>query len=520
MGARYPWVLLVASLFTAASVASVPGRAGAEQVQIDVSAKSTAGETSKIQVECATDCNGQPGSASGKVQCSDGKVSRKSNVTCATAASGSIVFYSGATAGPNCGGGTREASWTPQPSGVTCTIPTGAVIFDTGDVIKYALDAKPADAAALCRQNAECGVGLFCPGNCEGFGTCQQRPDICIDDPGQPSDGAGANPACNTLISGSVVLTGDMNCRAVKAHGLRLGSNTTLDCAGHTIYGPDSGVANGTQTGRYGLYASSRSNVTVLNCEVTGYERGFYFTSVSGALISGSTFYGNTQRGGNLAGSATQDVSIDASVFTDNGDEGLHVSGPFSSGATRPNRITNSIASNNVLEGFYLLKANHVQIDSSAASGNGAAGLYVKASPSVAVSRLRVDGDYVHVYDNSDTGTYSWLTISGGRLKLQKNSSTGGVPNRNTFDHVCVIYANGNPDSALYFEGVAAGQNVFRNSGAFLVAGASAVTAIRGTTGNSVEKLYVSPATLGVSLDGTSSFDELTLQSTVPPLCY
>lgn len=482
MSARYPWGVLVASLFTAASVASVPGRAGAEQVKIEVSAKSTAGETAKIKVECATDCNGQPGSASGKVQCSDGEVSRKSNVTCATAASGSIVFYSGASAGPNCDGGTWEASWTPLPSGVTCTIPAGTVIFDTEDVIK-------ADTEGL-------------------------------DDPGQPSAGVGANPSCNALISGTVVLTGDMNCQAVKAHGLRLGSNTTLDCAGHTIYGPDSGIANGTQTGRYGLYASSRSNVTVLRCAVTGYERGFYFTSVSGALISGSTFYGNTRRGGNLAGSATQDVLIDASVFTDNGDEGLHVGGPFSSGATRPNRITNSIASDNVLEGFYLLKANYVQIDSSAASGNGAAGLYVKASPSVSVSRLRVDGDYVHVYDNSDTGTYSWLTITGGRVKLQKNSSTGGVPNRNTFDHVCVVYANGNPDSALYFEGVAEGENIVRSSGAFLVPGASAVTAIRGTTGNSVEKLYVSPATLAVSLDGTSSFEELTLQSTVPPLCY
>ena len=480
MGARHPWVLLVASLFSAASVASVPGRGGAQPVQIDVSAKSTAGETAKIKVECATNCNGQPGSASGKVQCSDGEVSRKSNVTCATAANGSIAFYSGATGGPNCSGGTWEASWTPRPSGVTCTIPTGTVVFDTEDVIK-------ADIGAL-------------------------------NDAG--SAGAGANPACNALIAGTVVLTGDMNCQGVKAHGLRLGSNTMLDCAGHTIYGPDSAIANSTQTGRYGLYASSRNNVTVLNCRVTGYERGFYFTSVSGALISGSTFYGNTRRGGSLAGSATQDVWIDASVFTDNGDEGLHVSGPFNSGDTRPNRITNSIASDNVLEGFYLLQANHVQIDSSAASGNGAAGLYVKASPSVSVSHLRVDGDYVHVYDNSDTGTYSWLTISGGRLKLQNNSSTGGVPNRNTFDHVCVVYADGNPDSALYFEGVAAGQNVFRNSGAFLVAGASAVTAIRGTTGNSVEKLYVSPATLGVSLDKTSSFTELTLQSTVPPLCY
>jgi len=208
MGARFPWVLFVASLFTAASVASVPGRAGAEEVKIDVSAKSTAGKTAKIKVECATDCNGQPGSASGKVQCSDSKVSRKSNVTCATAAGGSIVFYSGAIAGPNCGGGTLEATWTPLPSGVTCTISTGTVDFGAGDVIKGILDTEPADIDALCRQNAECGVGFFCskaPGNCEGFGTCQQRPDICIDDPGTP-------PVCgcdgHTYLNGCAATAG------------------------------------------------------------------------------------------------------------------------------------------------------------------------------------------------------------------------------------------------------------------------------------------------------------------------
>lgn len=187
MGASYPWVLLIASLFTAASVASLPGRAHAEQAKIDVSAKKTAGESAKIKVECATDCNGRPSSASGKVQCSDGKVSRKSNVTCATAASGSIVFYSGATAGSNCSGGTWEATWTPLPSGVTCRIPTGAgmVVFGTEDVIKDTLDTEPADTEALCRQNAECGVGLFCskaPGNCEGSGRCEARKDVCTQE--------------------------------------------------------------------------------------------------------------------------------------------------------------------------------------------------------------------------------------------------------------------------------------------------------------------------------------------------
>ena len=48
-------------------------------------------------------------------------------------------------------------------------------------------------------------------------------------------------------------------------------------------------------------------------------------------------------------------------TFEGNGDEGIHFGGPFNNGAMNPNRVTHSVAVNNVGEGFYLLNANNVE---------------------------------------------------------------------------------------------------------------------------------------------------------------
>jgi parallel beta-helix repeat protein len=330
-----------------------------------------------------------------------------------------------------------------------------------------------------------------------------------------------ANPACGAIISGVVTLTGNMNCSAIKKHGLTLSSGTTLDCAGFAIFGPDGAIPNRVQTGRYGIFASSKTGINVKNCTVTDYERGLYFSNVSSSVVDNSRFYGNTRYGANLAGAGSFAVLFDACTFEGNGDEGIHVAGPFNNGATKPNRVTHSVALNNVGEGFYLLNANNVELDVNTTSGN-TAGLYVKQSPNVVVSHLTVASDYVHVYGNSDGGRYSWISITGGRLKLQKDTGTGGVPNGNTFDHVCVAYdpAANAPDSAYYFEGVTSGANQFTNSAAKLIAGKTHVTAINASTGNIISSLYIQPATLRISIDGTSSFASLTTQATSPPLCY
>ena len=332
---------------------------------------------------------------------------------------------------------------------------------------------------------------------------------------------AAANPACNALIKGNVTLTADMNCAASATHGLRLSANTTLNCAGFTITGPDGAQPNGASTDHYGLRASNVSGIRVENCNVTGYERGLYFSSVHDGFVKHSNFYGNTRYGANLAGPDSYGLLFDANTYSANGDEGVHISGPMNNGPTKPNRFTNSVASGNVGEGFYLLNANNVELDVITTFDNGLAGVYVKQSPSVIIAHAHLIGDMMHVYGNSDAGAYSWVTIEGGRLKLQKDNGTAGSPSSNTFDHICVIYdpVNGQPDAAFYFEGVTAGSNSITHSKAALIAGKNSVVAINATTDNAGTSLYISPPTITTRVDGTSSFT-LTTQTATPPRCY
>jgi hypothetical protein len=136
---------------------------------------------------------------------------------------------------------------------------------------------------------------------------------------------AAANPACNALIKSNVTLTADMNCAASATHALRLSANTTLNCAGFTVTGPDGAQPNGASTGHYGLRASDVGGIRVENCNVTGYERGLYFSSVHDGFVKHSNFYGNTRYGANLVGPNSYGMLFDANTYSSNGDEGLHI---------------------------------------------------------------------------------------------------------------------------------------------------------------------------------------------------
>ncbi len=151
----------------------------------------------------------------------------------------------------------------------------------------------------------------------------------------------------------------------------------------------------------------------------------------------------------------------------------------------------------------------------------------MKASPTVSVQNVYAYWDCVHLFDDSDFGTYSKLTLEGGRLKLQKDTGTGGVPQKNTFSNICVIHCTacspdggaGQPDSAFYFEGVTSGSNAVNTSAAYGSPMSYYATAISASTSNSITSLY-NPDALTASTSSDSSWTTLTTQNTTEPICH
>src|SRR5687768_7583777 len=114
------------------------------------------------------------------------------------------------------------------------------------------------------------------------------------------SPGEAANPACGQTISGTWSMTSDMDCTLWLTHGVDLESFATLNCNGFKITGPDLGAPKGTVTGRYGFRIDEKTNVTLINCEARGYERGFNIAESTNVTITGGNSKKNTKYGYNV----------------------------------------------------------------------------------------------------------------------------------------------------------------------------------------------------------------------------
>lgn len=345
--------------------------------------------------------------------------------------------------------------------------------------------------------------------------------------------------ACMTVKAGKppLVLHADVNCYQNAnppppgAVGVYMESNTTLDCNGFKIIGPNIPFDPQTHPPEYhGIFAQKRRKVTVKNCSVEKYTRGLNFDEVIIGRVSDSHFNGNNRYGASLINKLSYDNLWERNTYNQNGDEGLHLSGPFNKGTTLPNKFTTSAASGNQKEGWYLLGANYVQLDHNSATDNGLspengleAAVYVKDSSHNTIQFMTLTNNPLQLIGNSDSNNINNVSVVGSWVKLQVNpdDTPPTYPNTNTFDHVCIKYsaANGQPDPAFQFNGVVTGGDTFTNSAALLIAGKYHVGAT-GTSGETFTGLYIEPSLLRTN---PSPMPQGTVQittTTTRPTCY
>jgi len=148
----------------------------------------------------------------------------------------------------------------------------------------------------VCDTNGNIGCQPFY--TCNSCQTCTPTPEACtngIDDDGDglidcADSDCSSNPICPIQLTNcnqpintpgrTYVLKNNVNlltppfCFSIDA------DNVVIDCNGYTITG---------QAPSDGIMASGRSNVTIKNCNITGFANGIHFNSVQNSQLIGNT---------------------------------------------------------------------------------------------------------------------------------------------------------------------------------------------------------------------------------------
>lgn len=208
--------------------------------------------------------------------------------------------------------------------------------------------------------------------------------------------------SCGANISSSVTLTGNLS--GCTGNGLNVTADgVTINCAGFTIDGDDSGTDTG-------IDATSRSNVSLVNCTVTDFYRGVRFEDVSGGSITDSDISSNLFYGIDLVRSTA--ITVADNDLLGNGNEGIHVTGQLGGGGTGAcpsshpggNTIVRNLVGETGEEGIYILCSDNNRIESNLLFDNGQAGIRLDESSTanlVASNSLTNDAIQVKLSTNN-----------------------------------------------------------------------------------------------------------------------
>jgi parallel beta-helix repeat protein len=235
--------------------------------------------------------------------------------------------------------------------------------------------------------------------------------------------------SCGATVVGHVILGGDLNCPT--GHGLVLGNGALLDCAGHRIAGSE-------QSGQYGIYVREVSSATVYDCIVEGFEIGIRLRGATDATVEASVSRNNTRYGLEITSNSTGAV-IQGNEITQNGDEGIHVSGPPDRDARH--LILGNTVDGNSLEGIYLLDSDANRVADNVIQNQGAAGIYIKGSHRNTIEGNTLTNDPLQLVNGSQLNVLRDNTIVGQRIKFD------GAPN-NTVSTMRIQGQGGTPSNA------------------------------------------------------------------------
>jgi parallel beta-helix repeat protein len=237
--------------------------------------------------------------------------------------------------------------------------------------------------------------------------------------------------SCGQSVTGLVTLTADLTCPT--GHGLSLGNNTTLDCAGYSVTGGD-------QAGQYGIYIRNVSNATVRNCTVERFEMGIRVRQATDATVQNNTTRHNTMYGIDVTSSTG--ALLQGNTVFNNSDEGIHVSGPTDRDAAH--RIEGNTVDANADEGIYVLNAHANTILSNTVQGHGTAGLYMKGSNRNTIEDNIFTNDPIQLASSSQRNVFRNNTITGQRIKFDGASN-------NEIYNMSIQEQGGRPSSAYEF---------------------------------------------------------------------
>ena len=297
-----------------------------------------------------------------------------------------------------------------------------------------------------------------------------------------PPAGAAPPIRCGAIVAGAAVLTADLVCP--DGHGLVVKGSGALDCAGHRIRGGD-------REGQYGIYVKNGAGAVVVNCVAERFEVGIRVKGVRGGLLKQNVVQDNLRYGIEVTQGSTE-MRIKKNRVLDNGDEGIHLSGPDDVDAGHA--VIGNVVGGNALEGIYVLRSHGNLIAANTVRDHGAAGIYVKDSDRNTLDGNTLINDPIHVVYGSAHNLLTDNTIVGQQLRFKEASD-------NQVYRMTVRTEGGRP--AVAYDLLGSSRNLIADSQVTAPSDQD-IRATGGSTDNVFDRFSVA-STLDCTVDGSSS---------------